>query len=89
MADKTYLTRYTISLFKEIIEKERTTDIPYLIYCVSDRLESLYDGPYLESRLNRIGLETTTDIRNALIEFMSNRRSFLRKLGLVYEENDD
>ena len=82
---KTYLTRYTVSLFKEIIEKERTTDVPYLVWCVSEKLEELYGGPYLESRLARIGLETSSDIRNALDEFMSERRSFLKKMGLIDE----
>ena len=86
---KTYLTRYTISLFKEIIERERTIDIPYLVYCVSLRLEELYGGPYMESRLIRIGLNTTSDIREALIEFISNRQGYIRKLGITGGETDE
>ena len=87
--EKTYMTRYIVSLLKEIIEKEHTLDVTYLIYCVSTRLEELYDGPYLESRLEKIGLSTTKDIRDALLEFMATREGFLRKLGLLEEMEDD
>ena len=86
---KSYMTRYTISLFKEILEKERTLDVPYLIYCVSQKLEELYGGDYLESRLTRIGLNTTTDIRDALNEFILSRQAYLKKLGLIGDKEDE
>ncbi len=85
---KTYMTRYIVSLFKEIIERERTIDVPYLTYVISTQLEDKYDGPYLESKLERIGLNTTTDIRNALFEFFETREGFLKKLGLIGSEED-
>lgn len=87
--EKSYMTRYIVSLFKEIIEKERTLDISYLIFCVCNRMEELYGGAYLESRLEKIGLNTTKDIRDALLEFMSTREGFLRKLGLIEDRADE
>ena len=89
MAEKSYLTRYTIALFKDIVVKENTTDIPCLIYAVSTRLEELYEGPYLEFRLARIGLQTTNDIRDALYEFLEKYHKFLIKKGVIPGDDYD
>lgn len=77
------MTRFTKGLVEDAIMEEKTLDKGRLTYVVSDMLIERYDDDYLESQLQRIGLETTGKIHKAIDEYVKENPNRLKELGLL------
>ncbi len=77
------MTRFTRGLVEDAIMEEKTLDKGRLTYVVSDMLVERYDDDYLESQLQRIGLETTGKIHKAIDEYVKENPGRLKELGLL------
>ena len=77
------MTRFQKGLVEDVIMEKRTLDREQLTYFVSDILVERYDNDYLESHLQRVGLETTKKIREAIDEYVNDNPDRLRELGLL------
>ena len=77
------MTRFQKGLVEEAIMEKRTLDRGQLTYLVSDMLIERYDNDYLEAQLQRVGLETTKKIQEAIDEYVKDNPDRLRELGLL------
>lgn len=77
------MTRFQKGLVEDAIMEKRTLDRGQLTYFVSDMLIERYDNDYLEAQLQRVGLETTKKIQEAIDEYVKDNTDRLRELGLL------
>ncbi len=77
------ITRFTKDLVETAIKEEQTLDKGQLTYAVSDILIEKYDTNHLETLLERIGLETTKNIHDAIDEYIEKNPKRLKEMGLM------